>query len=533
MKNFNSLPFNNKGLTSTYKFKYNSIFSGIEAQNELFFEKKNSSILQKNIAPKINEFLYSTIEQVLIKKIEEDKNSKLDAELKNFSYFSKYQNALLKSNWHIIANEYPVAKELFLQQQDKAVQLISSITQSFYSDRIDLFNNQMLTSLDNNIEDIEWGLGDLHNGLSTSILKLSKDKTIVFKPNDGKITKAYHHFLDWINQYQILGNYKYKSLNRKGYHWLEFVNYESCQAREDISEYYRRAGSILCIVYLLNGQDFHYENLISRGRNPVLIDHETIIQPQLSKDYHASDYRFNTEFKDSVLESFLLPYKEMAKNYTKGMCGFGCHNETQILGLKKTSINKFSDEWKIVARIVKQEFSKENIPSYKGKKIYLNNYIKEFLSGFELCYNLFLREKKYLLSKNSPVKAFENLPVRYIWRPTNVYLKILEYMSLPKNLTNKGLYEQKIRDYLSIAYKKMKESKKVNLILESEVSQMLRGDVPYFGIDTSSRNLITEHGIIEDFFEFSCTENLERKLKKLSQKDLEFQKNLILKNIFD
>jgi len=52
-----------------------------------------------------------------------------------------------------------------------------------------------------------------------------------------------------------------------------------------------------------------------------------------------------------------------------------------------------------------------------------------------------------------------------------------------------------------------------------------------FEVNSSSRDLHTEFGVIEDYFELSAVENIERKINKLSLEDLEFQKNIILESL--
>ena len=103
-------------------------------------------------------------------------------------------------------------------------------------------------------------------------------------------------------------------------------------------------------------------------------------------------------------------------------------------------------------------------------------------------------------------------------------------MKLPKNLVSYEHYEQKIKDYLAVAFKNVPKNSDLMFIYQQEVAEMLRGDVPFFEVNSSSWDLETEFGTVKDFFELSAVENIERKLNKLSLEDLEYQKKLIIES---
>ena len=100
-------------------------------------------------------------------------------------------------------------------------------------------------------------------------------------------------------------------LDRPGYGWVEYVRSAPCSNEEVARRYYLRAGMLLCLVHVLKGTDFHFENLIACGEQPVLIDVETLMYPDPRSSLESRNVTGQTEAENllasSVLRTGLLP----------------------------------------------------------------------------------------------------------------------------------------------------------------------------------------------------------------------------------
>ncbi|WP_185288354.1 type 2 lanthipeptide synthetase LanM [Chryseobacterium lactis] len=468
------------------------------------------------------------IEGVLLACFEDFKN--LNAE----PTFENYKRELESSNLYSVFNKYPVAKKLLNKYEQKKTNLVSFITEEFTQNIESLHQKGILCKKFSAIENIEIGVGDFHKGLSTAILHFENNEKAVFKPTKVDITQSFFKLLDWANQYYSLGDYHYQVLGSNNYHWLEFVKHTPCQTEEQLHVYYERAGFMLGVLYILNAVDFHYENIIARKGTPVIIDHETIIQPKIHpKNQQFFKKNIVDEIEDSVLLTMLLP-NQKSTSLPVGTCGYGYHKQTRAQNLTNESTDRYTDNWRFITRFVDESFQKQNIPTLNGRAVYPVEYIEELLRGFETCYQLFLDHRCFLLEdEGSPLQDFNSKSVRYIWRDTNIYTKINNQMKLPKNLISTQHYEQKIHDYLFAAFKNVPVDSDLLLIHKHETAQMIKGDIPFFEVNSSSTDLQTNFGVIKDFFEYSAVDNLGRKLKKLSFQDLEFQKKLIKESLLN
>lgn len=479
----------------------------------------------------INELEKKSISIKLINKLHVSllQNMSLVAEVvlqEELDYFKNneqncYQE-FIKNTCLLLPLKYPVLDKTLERIVDNYLKHIQNIFSNFSKDFTKILRSFSIKENKNiTIIDINTSLGDDHNGESTALITLSNGTKLIYKPRNIDVSNSYNLFINWVNQKLHTNLKTIKCVSNRNYGWLEFVSYESLNTQNELQEYYYKSGILLAITLLLGSKDCHLENIIASGKDPVIIDHETIIQPVLSNQSMGTwdDQHRIPHF--SVLESMLITNSD--RGVPLECSGYGINGNVYAMNIESQIINPNTMDSKRTSRFIYRKQVKENIPLYKNTHVFANNYKSYFVKGFTCAYDMFVASKGELKSCNSPIYFFENQKVRYVWRPTFVYFRILKYMRDASFMSSFESYNSKLYELMSKAYQK-ENSKNYKFILDYEMKQMLKGNIPLFTLDSIDCHLGNNKAF--KIFKHNCIENIKDRIDLLSihhkEKQLEY-----------
>jgi type 2 lantibiotic biosynthesis protein LanM len=425
---------------------------------------------------------------------------------------SSYEQFVVKTKL-ILVVKYPVLDAILKRITNNYLKHIKNIFSCFFKDFPIIAKTFSINTKKNNIivTDIDTSLGDAHSGESTALITLSDGKKLIYKSRNIDSTNSYNLFIDWVN-HKLETNLKtIKCVSSGNYGWLEFVTYEPVNSLDELQEYYYKAGILLAITFLLGSKDCHYENIIASGKNPVIIDHETIIQPVLSNQSITTWDEQHKIPPFSVLESMLIVNRDTGTPLE--YAGYGNKGNNEVMDLEKKVIHPNTIDSKRDTRFIFRKLIKENIPLFNDNHVFANNYKNYFIKGFSTSYDIFMTSREELTSCNSPISLFENQKIRYVWRPTFVYFRILKYMRGASFMSSFETYNSKLYELMSKAYQKDK-SKNFKFILEYEMKQMLNGDIPFFNLNSLDCHLDEDKSF--KIFQYNCIDNIRHRIDSLS-----------------
>lgn len=239
-----------------------------------------------------------------------------------------------------------------------------------------------------------------HRARTVKIATFASGVRLVYKPKDLAIDEAWGRLVAWFNaQQKDLTLRAPRVLTGNGYGWVEFVNAATCETQTEVERYYRNAGALVCLLYILGATDFHYENLIAAGDCPVPVDMETLLTHEFKLPNGAS---YTQLANRTVLRSGVLPGWEIASPNAEA---------TDISGL-----GGFDGSGQPTPNVV----------TLLRRRVDPQRYLAHLVDGFETAYGAVAAARRQLLAPGGALDAFRNRTIRLLFRPTEIYSKLMK-----------------------------------------------------------------------------------------------------------
>ncbi|HEE8868266.1 type 2 lanthipeptide synthetase LanM family protein [Staphylococcus aureus] len=419
--------------------------------------------------------------------------------------------------------ELETTLSLVLEKKVNYIAEVISNTQKNWEELSRYFN----ISQNEKIEKLKIDSGDTHqNGKSVCIIKFTDGHKLVYKPRSMDIDSQFQTFLDILKAEQVDDFLTFRILSFPHYGWSEFIDFKECESKSEMKEYFFKIGEFLTILYMLNGNDTHQENIIAHGKYPMLIDLESLFAPRLSDSSELDcslNYTLNY-FKKSVNSIAILPTEITNPLNTEnisldlGGTSVSKNNKSPYKSISVKNMFTSDAQYFLENNIYVNE--SKNIPLLNDAEFKAYNYISDIKEGFEYMYLYFMNNKAIL--KQLLSSLFSNQKVRYINKSTMTYSKLLSMSSYP--LFSKSPFYKKIL-FHRIGINALKNEKP---LLEHEYNDLVNNDIPYFSAKLNEKNLYSsQNKVIKNILAKSPLEDCFLKIDNMSSEDLKEQLHFI------
>jgi type 2 lantibiotic biosynthesis protein LanM len=350
---------------------------------------------------------------------------------------------------------------------------------------------------------------------------------LIYKPKRIAAEAAYWNLLGWINRNAALRPLRtLPVLDRGAYGWVEEIEPRPCEDQREVESFYYRAGMLVCLIYALEGSDCHNENLIAAGEHPVVIDHETLLQPRIRyfgshEEEGPLTLASRSFYDDSVFRTAMLPRREIRPSgESYDVSGLGGTEVQLTHWWRKTWESINTDAMRLQTERISVRPT-DNVVILNGEKVPAALYVDQIATGFEQMYRFLQARRDEMLGSKGALRNWSGL--RFLFRDTWIYGSMLKRLYSPRCLRD-GMDASIELELFSRPLLYAEDRPAVWPILADERRSLLEGDIPLFHYAAEGDGLLLGGGgSIPQFFRESGFSQVQRRLETLSQEDLERQ----------
>ena len=339
------------------------------------------------------------------------------------------------------------------------------------------------------IDDIGLSAGDTHNcGRSVMIFSTDAGK-LVYKPHDLLADEQLRSFAERFYS-DFVGIPRAISF---GDQWgvCEFIEKRRAEGPEEAERFWHSLGGLTAFAKLLGSTDLHYQNILCHGTKPYIIDLETMFSP-LSPE--ASAYAQHSEARECQLRSpapsLIMPSRI---------------EDMELSVLTNTEESGIA-------------------PIVDGEAVTVLPYLQAFKEGYRSAYR---RTVEHSGEIREAVLAFPaDMTVRMVLRATRGYWEILKKLRHHSALASAESWQRTMETLERLL--RQSSALEETAVINSEIRQLARGDVPYFYTHLDSLSLYGEgQELVHDRFSTSARGHMLDTLRAMGEVDESFDLSYI------
>lgn len=492
----------------------------IDFKNAVF---QNQEELERIVVDNVCKGIAEIPGRCLIRDIHECKEKGLLSGRDEWEEYEDYEEHFLKSPDYIkeLCKKYPEVLRLILLRINQVIMMLKDVLCAFNEDQ--MFFAEYCGSSEKAVavKSIELGISDVHTtGKTVSKIELINGSRFMYKPHRLYKNQMYEEITKWFYQNLNLSYRKRSILAKEDYGWEEYIESEGCENKVELKNYFYRLGVQLFICYLTDASDIHCENLIANGEYPELIDLETIPgNISVHQGGLSENTLTNTFLRESVLRSGILPVALWGSDAGQGNINV-IHAEKKCITPFKLPVITNPKSSSIQIMYAPKEFLlPDSLPVYQNKIVDAYEFTEEICEGFCAAYHIGKCQKEEVLKRVIPLYKEQS---RHVFRHTQQYAMYLSLSLSPEFMRN-----TKNRIYLLHVLKARKEIQ-YEKMFSYELESMLNLEIPVYFHEGDGTELYAGDGTkCADVFQKSAFQNLNSKINRLSEVDLQRQLMLI------
>lgn len=414
-----------------------------------------------------------------------------------------------------LLDEYAVLARLMITTAVQVAEAHAEFLRRFAQDR-DVLVRQLFGGVDPGIlAAVELSRGDTHDrGRSVGIARFASGRRIVYKPRPLGIHRCFNEVLGWYNQRarQATRLRALHLVDRGDYGWVEFVEPAPCQDADAAARYFHQQGALLAILHSLGGVDFHFENLIAVGDQPVPVDLESLFCADLPRPSGSDGADLDpamTAYLESVSRVGLLPSVMVGGDGQAFDAGGMGGDQDAVFPYRVADWESVGTDEMSLTRIQPRVGRTQNRPSLDGADQDVVRYAAPLLEGFREGYRTIFAGRAELAGSDGLFSKFLGERVRIIPRPTREYVVLLNETTHPDVLRDALDRDQ----VFGVLWARSAKDPVRTRLIPHEVEDLWSGDVPLFSAAVGSRDVRAADGtVVEALLPETGVDRVERML---------------------